>query len=180
MSPVRYQPSGVKAGGRGRRVVPVALEQGGAAELDLAVVGEPHLDPRRWAADRADAVIVEGRAAAGPGLGRAVALEDRDAEVLPALLERRRQEGAGRQEEPEVAAQLGVDAAEEEPPPQARGQVAGERTQAIEGRPSWPRLATSRSIALQNRSRIWGTTTIEVTRWSRSASKMTRGLRLRT
>ena len=43
-----------------------------------------------------------------------------------------------------------------------------------------PRFAISRSIALQNRSSTWGTTTIEVTRWSRRASKMTRGFRLRT
>ncbi len=43
-----------------------------------------------------------------------------------------------------------------------------------------PRLSTSRSMALQNRSRTCGTTTMLVTRWSRSASKMTRGLRLRT
>ena len=43
-----------------------------------------------------------------------------------------------------------------------------------------PRFSTSRSMALQNRSRTCGTTTIEVTWWSRSESKMTRGFRLRT
>ena len=42
----------------------------------------------------------------GPGLGRAVALEDRDAEVLPGALEGRRQERAGREEQAEVAAEL--------------------------------------------------------------------------
>ena len=43
-----------------------------------------------------------------------------------------------------------------------------------------PRFSTSRSMALQNRSRTWGTTISEVTRCSRRASKITRGLRLRT
>ena len=46
MSPVRYQPSAVKAVGGRRRVLPVAAEDGRAAELDLAVVGDAHLDAR--------------------------------------------------------------------------------------------------------------------------------------
>ena len=58
--------------------------------------------PSGSAPDRARPVVVERRARAGPGLGRAVALEDGDAEVLPGLLEGRRQEGARRQEQPEV------------------------------------------------------------------------------
>ena len=50
MSPVRYQPSAVNAAGGGVGVVPVALEEGRAAELDLAVVGDPQLDPAAAAA----------------------------------------------------------------------------------------------------------------------------------
>ena len=114
-------------GGRGR-VVPVAAGHGRAAELDLAVVGDPHLDAVRRPPDRPEAVVVEPGAAAGPGLGRAVALEDRHAEVLPALLERRRQERAGRQEEPEVAAELAVDAAEQARPDRHR-EVPGDRAE---------------------------------------------------
>ena len=179
MSPVRYQPSGVRVR-PWLGILPVALEHGRPAELDLAVgaraasrspraAGRPC--PRPWSSS-----VVH---AARPGLGRAVALEDRDAEVLPRLLERRRQERAGRQEEPEVPAELRMDAAEE-----ARGETRSGRWRAIGRRRSKaavrPRFSTSRSIALQNRSRTWGTTTIEVTRCSRRASKMTRGFRLRT
>ena len=45
---------------------------------------------------------------------------------------------------------------------------------------SWPCFSTSRSMALQNRSTTWGTSSMVVTRCSRRLSKMTRGLRLRT
>ncbi len=72
-------------GGR-RRVVPVAEEPVLAASEDLAVVGDPHLDPGDRLADRARAV------AAGPGegdhrphLGGAIALEDVDPHLHPAL-----------------------------------------------------------------------------------------------
>src|SRR3954453_17853305 len=61
-------------------------------------------------------MVVEARAATRPGLGRAVALEHGHAEVLPALLERRREEGARGQEEPEVTSELPMDAAEQARP----------------------------------------------------------------
>src|SRR6185369_923441 len=101
----------------GGRVLPVAFEDGRAPELDLAALGDAHLDALGWLADRAEAVVVQPRAAARPGLGRAIALEDGHAEVLPGLLESRRQECTGRQEQSEVAAQLLVDAAEQARPP---------------------------------------------------------------
>src|SRR5262249_44065196 len=91
-----------------------------APELDLAVVGDPHLDPLRWPPDRPEPVVVEGRAAAGPRLGGAIALEDRDAEVFPRLLERRWQERAGREEQPEMTAELPVHAPEQRGPPAHR------------------------------------------------------------
>src|SRR6185503_16122311 len=84
-----------------------------------------------WAPHGPEAVIVEPCAAAGPGLGRTVALEDRDAEVLPPLLERRRQERPRRQEEPEMATELLVDAPEQ-PRPDAHRQVARETAEAGE------------------------------------------------
>ena len=116
MSPVRYQPSSVKAAAVSLRVVPVAGEEGRATELDLAVSGSSRRSiALRRAADRPEPVVVEAGARAGPGLGRPVALEDGDAEVLPGLLERGRQERAGRQEQPEAAAEPGMDAAEEDP-----------------------------------------------------------------
>ena len=64
MSPVRYQPSSVNAAAVASGVVPVALEEGRAAELDLAVVGEPHLDPLGRPADRPEPVVLERRARA--------------------------------------------------------------------------------------------------------------------
>ena len=131
MSPVLYQPSAVNAAdGRGR-VVPVAAEDRRALELDLAVVGDAHLDALRRPPHGAEAVVVQPGAAAGPGLGRAVALDDRHAEVLPGLLEGRRQERAGRQEQPELPAELLVDAPEQARS-QAHRQVPGEAAQARE------------------------------------------------
>ena len=53
-------------------------------------------------------------------------------EVLPALLEGRRQERAARDEQAEVAAELAVDAAEDAPP-DAHRQVPGDAAQSIEG-----------------------------------------------
>src|SRR5439155_8805349 len=117
-------------GGLVRRL-PVALEQGRTLELDLAVSGDPHRDALGRAADRAEPVILEGRARAGTGLGRAVALEDDHAEVLPGLLDGRRQEGARRDEEPEVAAELAVDRPEDQAP-QAERQPTGDRSKPIE------------------------------------------------
>ena len=116
---------------------------------------------------------------AGPGLGRAVALQDRDADVFPGLLERRRQEraratGTAGSSPPSCAWTL-----RNRRRRSANGRCRATRAEAVEAAVR-PRLSTSRSMALQNRSRTCGTTTIEVTRWSRSASKMTRGLRLRT
>ena len=77
-----------------------------------------------------------------------------------------------------MAAELLVDAPEQVAGGSHR-EVAGDRAEPAEGG-SAHALRPLRSRALQNRSRTCGTTTIEVTRWSRSASKMTRGLRLRT
>ena len=133
MSPVRYQPSSVKAAAVALGRVPVALEDGRAAELDLAVVGERISMPAGGRPTVPEPVVVERRARAGAGLGRAVALQDHDAEVLPALLEGRRQERAGRDEQPELAAELRVDAPEQQAP-DAIGQVAGDAAQAVERR----------------------------------------------
>ena len=117
--------------GGGRRVLPVAADDGRALELDLPVVGDAHLDALGRSPDGPEPVVVEPGAAAGARLGRAVALEDRDAEVLPALLEGRRQERPGRQEEPEMAAELLVDAPEEARP-EAHRQVAGDAAKPVE------------------------------------------------
>ena len=67
------------------------------------------LDARRRASHGPRPVVFERRARARSGLRRAVALEDLDADVLPGLLEGRRQEGPAREEQVEVAAELGVD-----------------------------------------------------------------------
>ena len=160
-------------------VAPVALEEGRAAEEDLAVVGDPELDRRHRPADRPEPVVLAGRARPEAVLGAAVALDDDDAEVLPGLLERRRQERPGRDEQAQAAAEPGVDAPEDQPPG-AVGEVAGDRPEAVEEARAGRVRSASRSIALQNRSSTWGTTIMLVTRWARSASNRTRGLRLRT
>ena len=126
---------------RGRLgVVPVALEDRRAAELDLAVVGEAHLDRRHRPADGPEPVVLAGRARPEAGLGRAVALDDDDAEVLPGLLERRRQERAGADEDPEATAELrdgrvGTGS--------AAARTAGAGRSAAADR-TWPRARTSR------------------------------------
>jgi hypothetical protein len=101
-------------------------------------------------------VIVQGPAGTGARFGGAVALQDGDADVLPRLVERRRQERAGREEEAEVATELFVDAAEQ-PAADRNGEPPRDAAQPREPL-CRPRFAT----------------------WSRSASKITRGLRLRT
>ena len=112
--------------------LPVAAEDRPPVELDLARHRvDAHLDALGRATDRPGSVVVERRARAGPGLGRAVALEDRDAEVLPGPHQRRRQERAGREEQAEVPAELAVDAPEQQPPRGER-QVSGDATQSIE------------------------------------------------
>ncbi len=123
---------GERRGGQLGRV-PVAGEDGPAAELDLPAVAEAQLDPGRWPPDRPGTVVVERRAGPGPGLGRAVALQHGDPEVLPALLEGRRQERAGREEQPEVPAELGMDAREQASPQRER-QVPGDAPQAVDER----------------------------------------------
>src|SRR3990172_1893725 len=102
--------------GRRSRVVPVAVEERRTLELDLAVLGDPEVDALGWPADGPLDVVVERRAGPGPGLGGPVALEDGDAEILPGLLEGRWQERPGRHDEPELPAELLVDAREEPPP----------------------------------------------------------------
>ena len=59
-------------------------------------------------------------------------------------------------------------------------QVPGDTTQPAERRAARPDFSTSRSIAVQNSSSTWGTSTIDVVRWLRIDSKITRGFRLRT
>ena len=120
---------------RGRLLgrVPVALEQRRAAELDLAVVGQPHLDARRRAAHGAQAVILEGRGRTRAGLGRAVALEDGDAHVLPGLLQRGREECAGRHEDPERTPELRMDLPEQDAACRHR-QATPDRPEPVEQR----------------------------------------------
>ena len=79
MSPVRNQPSVERLGG-GVRVVAVAAEHDGAADEDLAVVGDPHRLPGQGPPDGADPLRGEGvdRDRRG-GLGQAVALQHREA-----------------------------------------------------------------------------------------------------
>ncbi len=69
---------------------------------------------------------------AGAGLGGAVPLEDGHAEILPALLQGRRQERPCGQEEAEVTAQLLVDAAEQARA-EAHGQTSGDPAKPGEG-----------------------------------------------
>ena len=101
--------------------------------------GQPTV-PSPWSSRR--------RARAGARLGRAVALEDGDAHVLPGLLERRREERAGRQEQPERAAELRVDPPEQEAA--QRASAGGGRS--IEGARRAPSGPTSRPRA-RSRSR---------------------------
>ena len=81
---VRYQPSSVNAAAVASGRASSRWKTRRAAEQDLAVLGEPHLDPadsagrrvpRRWS--------VHGVAGPGSGLGRAVALHDHDARGPP-------------------------------------------------------------------------------------------------
>ena len=80
----------------GRRVVAaVAAEQVDAAQADLAVVGDAHVDAGQRQADRADphlAGAVDG--GRGGGLGEAVALEDRDADAAVEVAEAGAERGA--------------------------------------------------------------------------------------
>ena len=119
----------------GRRVAPVAAEHGGTADQDLAIVGQLHPHWGDGPADRARAVIRLRRRAGGAALGGAVALHDDDAEVLPGLLQRRRQERCGAHEQAEPAAELTVDAAEQDPA-DGVGEMAGDPAQALPARPS--------------------------------------------
>ena len=119
--------------GRGRLgVMPVTLEQGGAGELDLAVLGEPHLDRRHGATHRSEAMVLRRVARPEAGLGRAVPLDDDDADVLPCLLDGRREERPGRHEQPEIAAQSPMNGAED-PAPRPVRQPPGDPPQPIEG-----------------------------------------------
>ena len=132
-SPDRYQPSAGERLGRGVGVLPVALEQVGSGELDLAVVGDPHPDRLRRPADAARRMVGHRGAAAGRRLGRAIALEHDHAHVLPRLLEGRRQERPGTREQPQAAAEPPVDVAEQESPRPHR-QPARDPPQALEHR----------------------------------------------
>ena len=70
---------------------------------------------------------------AGPGLRGTVALQHGDADVLPGRLERGRQERPGRQEQPEVAAELGVEAGEQPTADRVR-QASGDGAQSLDDR----------------------------------------------
>jgi len=122
-------------------------------------------------------VVLARRARAEPVLAAAVALDDDDAEVLPGLLERRWQERAARDEQAEAAAEPVVDAPEDDPP-EAVGEPSRDAPQAVE--PDPPPGPVGLAIALQNRSRTWGTTIMLVTRCALRAANRTRGFRLRT
>ena len=182
MSPVWYQPSVGERRGRRLGVVPVALEQRSGRgtgsrrrrRCRISIAGRRPPDRARARGRRG---VVH---AAGPGLGRAVALEDDDAEVLPAPAggpaagTRRptRTAGGGRRAARGRSgrAAAGRASAGGGRSPRRRSNV-GASGRASRPRARW-RSRTGRGPA--------GTTTIEVTRWSRRASKMTRGLRLRT
>ncbi len=133
MSPVRYQPSGVKEPARRRRIAPVAAEQRRPADQDLAVVGELDLDRRDRPPHRPEAVVALVRGRGDAALGGAVALHDHDAEVLPGLLQRGRQERGRRDDQIERAAELAMDLGEE-PAPGRVGEPAGDQAQAVERR----------------------------------------------
>ena len=122
---------------RGGRVgvLPVALEQGRAGELDLAVLGQAH--PDRWhrSAHGAGLVVRDRLAGTEPGFRRAIALDHDDAHVLPRLLDGRWQEGARGDEQAEAAAQPRVDGTEE-PAPGGVGEPPGNPSKAVECRRS--------------------------------------------
>ena len=72
-----------------------------------------------------------------PVLGGAVALDDDDAEVLPGLLERGRQERPGRHEQPEVRRRAGAWTRRKSRRRSAHRQVAGDAPEPVErGRPA--------------------------------------------
>ncbi len=109
---------------RARRflVLPIALEHVRPVHQDLAVAGDLHLDTGDGNADRAEPVLVEPvERDRRRALGGAVTLQDIDAEVAPGLAERGIERGAARDDVAEPAAELLVDAGEEDAS-QAHGQ----------------------------------------------------------
>src|SRR5439155_21401488 len=105
----------VDRSGRGIRVLPVALEPAGPAGEDLAVLRDPDLDARDRLADRAEDVPVRpGEAHHRAHLGRAVALQDLDAHVRPALRDLDVEGRGADADRPEPAAELRQDAPEQQ------------------------------------------------------------------
>src|SRR5204863_1071374 len=96
-------------------IVPVALEERGSLHEDLAVGCELDLEAFDGLADGSKTVVGLRGARGGAALGRAVALHDHDAQVLPRLLQRWRQERSGAHEEVQAPAQLAVHPPEQEP-----------------------------------------------------------------
>ena len=122
----------VEHGARRFLVLPVALEDVGASREHLAVVGDLHLDARERRADRAETVepeAIEGDA--GRALGSPVSLDDLDSELAPRLAERGIERGAAGHDVAETAAELTVDAEEDEPP-QTHGEPPRDPPEPVE------------------------------------------------
>src|SRR5205085_11525660 len=116
-----------------RRIVPVALEQRRALDEDLAIRCELHVDARHGSANGAQAMVLPGRTRRRTALGRPVALHDDDAQVLPRLLQGRRQERAGADEQVETATEAAVNASEQDPT-EAIGESTRDPSQPVERR----------------------------------------------
>src|SRR5262249_8676997 len=123
-----------------RVVAPVTAEDGRPAQEDLAVVGDPHADPRHRLADGTDLDVlrpVHRRRRAA--LGQPVPLQDGDPGATEAVAEPFPEGGASGYREPDLAAhrgaQLGVDQTVEErvPEPQLRARAASGRRGAGPG-----------------------------------------------
>ena len=106
MSPVLSQPVRREDGGRRFRILEVALEHGLRPDLDLAVVGDAHLEAGERPAHGPEAVQVRPvRAGGGRALGEAVALGDADPDGVEELDDLLRQRGASRSGHAESSAE---------------------------------------------------------------------------
>src|SRR5688572_28638318 len=122
----------VEDGARGLLVLPIALEDVGATREHLAVLGDLHLDARQRRADGAKAVQIDAVEGQGGGsLRRPVALEHVDAELPPGLAQRGVQRRAAGHDVTKTAAELTVDAEEQQTAERHR-QTARHTTQLFE------------------------------------------------
>ena len=150
MSPVWSQPSGVEHLGRRGGILVVAAEHRVAAELELAVLGDPELEARERRADGAEAPAL-GRVGrrCGRALTQAVALEDPDSDRVEELRHLLAERRAARDRRPQATAEAGADLLEDE----AVGNPGLQLQTAPTGCPASWALPTSRPTASDQSAR---------------------------